>query len=816
MPRSEAGSALDRILAGATQRRTFRLLRANPINRIPRVIAAALLIGVAISMAGPGLVAGHAELVSSSPAANSSLRQSPRSLTMTFSEPIYVSTALVQLFDNQQLPVAGLGAVTVDAGALVATVSVPSLDPGVYTVAYRVTSANDGHVSAGAWAFLVDPTGTLPPPAVETQSTTPSGDAITVAARWLALAAGLMLLGLVLFWMVSARPALAQPATTPGRPGINARAAPWGTIAVAAALAFLGLAAYLTVAAMPFLDASTGHVGHGGGGAFPLDFAAPFGATPFAAAMRLAEVGAGAAFLLATGRFFALDEARRRGVTSARDRDPPFLGLVACAAALSLAGSSLAGHAASRGGLLFAGVDWLHLLAVAAWIGTLPGLLLLARRAPKLATEGWPLLGVALRRHSRMALAAAPIVALTGIANSPLVLGDARGLVGTHYGNVLLAKAVLFGVAVAIGSANFFLIRGGVFRRSLPLIGLELAIGALAVLAASTLVTTQPAAGRVAVLTRSAIGTLHLYGIAGPSTVHVAVILPSPGDQLYEVSVADATSGNYRLDVQKVILVFGAPAGSGIRGERVEMHVGVDPWLWGATGAYTPLVGDWALQVLVERVGEPEESATFDLSVTAPLPPAVVPPADTGIGVPLPLAYLWVALPAGATGWLVPLALLLGLGGVSAIERHGKGAGRVPWPTLRLTLVLLAVVSGVGIGSRTVAEIANRAPASAAAVANPIPLTSDSVSRGHNLYLANCAACHGISGTGDGFSAERLLPSPGDLSARVPGRSDGELAYVIAAGTVATRMPAFSTTLSENDRWDLVNYLRSKWTGDRR
>ncbi len=814
MPRREANSVPDRILAAAIQRRTPRLLRANPINRIPRAIAAALVIGVAMGMAGPGVVAAHAELVSSSPAANSSLRQSPPSLTMTFSEPIDPSTALVQLSDDQQRPVPGIGGVKVDARGLVATVSVPPLEPGVYTVSYRVTSADDGHVSGGSWAFLVDPTGTLPPPAVEAQSTSPSGDAITVAARWLALAAGLLLLGLALFWIVSARPSLAQATPAAGQPASDKVVAPWGTIALAGAFAFGGLAAYLTIAARPFIDASLGHVGHGGGGAWPLDFAAPFGATRFASAMRLAEVGAGVSFLLATARFFALDEARRRGVTAARDRDPALLWLVAVAAALSLGGSSLAGHASSRGGLLFAGVDWLHLLAVAAWVGTLPGLLLLARRAHGLGSDGAGLVGAALRRHSRLALAAAPIVALTGIANSPLVLGDARGLVATDYGNVLLAKAVLFGVAVAIGSANFFLIRGGVYRRSLPLIGFELAIGALAVLAASTLVTTQPAAGRAAVLTRSAIGTLHLYGTAGSSTVHVAVILPSPGDQLYEVSVADAATGDYRLDVQQVTLAFVAPAGSDLPDQRVEMHAGVDPWSWGTTGAYTPLVGDWSLEVLVQRIGQPQELASFDLPVTQPLAPAVVPPADTGIGVPLPLAWVWVALPAGTAGWLVPLAFLLGLAGVSAVERRGKGARRGgPWPSLRLTLALLAVVSGVGIGSRAAAEMANHAPASAAAVANPIVPTSDSVARGHNLYLANCAACHGISGAGDGLSAARLLPGPRDLSASVPGRSDGELAYVIASGTVATRMPAFSTTLSENDRWDLVNYLRSRWQG---
>jgi putative copper resistance protein D len=39
--------------------------------------------------------------------------------------------------------------------------------------------------------------------------------------------------------------------------------------------------------------------------------------------------------------------------------------------------------------------------------------------------------------------------------------------------------------------------------------------------------------------------------------------------------------------------------------------------------------------------------------------------------------------------------------------------------------------------------------------------------------------------------------------------SDSSLEYVITNGVAGTGMPAFASTLSENDRWDLVNYLRS-------
>jgi copper transport protein len=756
--------------------------------RIRRPAAVALLAGLAATLFASGAVLGHAELISSSPAANASLLASPATVTMTFSEPIDPATASVQLLDAHQRAVSGVGAVRVDGSGTVASVDVPALAPGVYTVSYRVTSATDGHVSAGIWAFLVDPTGAQPPPATGPQSSSPSEDALTVGVRWVALAAALVVLGLSIFWLVSARPALAAA-------GAELRA-PWLVIAIAGGLAIIGLWAYLTIAARPFAEAIPA-------GLIQLDFAAPFGATPFADAMRLSEVGVVAAFLIAVARLLSSTDAHR-ATTDNGDRNA--LWLIAAAAAVALAGASLAGHAAARGGLLFAGIDWLHLLAVAAWVGTLPGLLYLTWRSRGAVAE-------ALRRHSRLALAAAPIVALTGIANSPLVLGDARGLVGSTYGNVLLAKVVLFGIAVAIGAANFFLVRAGAVRRAAPLIAIELVVGALAVVAASSLVTTQPAAGRAPVLTHSAIGTLHLYGEAGDSTVHAAVILPAPGEQQYQVSVADRASGDYRTDVQKVILVFGAPKGSGLPDQRVELEQGAAPWTWGVRGPYTPIVGDWSLEVLVRRVGQLDEATSFDLPVAEPLPPAVVSPPDTGVGVPLPLAWLWAGLPAGAAAWLVPVAFLAALVGASLDERRRRERAGNRIRLVRAALALLVVVSGLTVGSRAVAEVANEAPAHDATTLNPVAATQTSIATGHDLYLANCAACHGVTGAGDGLTAVGMLPGPGNLASSVPTLTDGELAYLIASGTVATRMPAFSITLSEHDRWDLVNYLRATWPG---
>jgi mono/diheme cytochrome c family protein len=56
-----------------------------------------------------------------------------------------------------------------------------------------------------------------------------------------------------------------------------------------------------------------------------------------------------------------------------------------------------------------------------------------------------------------------------------------------------------------------------------------------------------------------------------------------------------------------------------------------------------------------------------------------------------------------------------------------------------------------------------------------------------------------------------MLPAPGDLPAAVREATDGALEYRIATGKAGTRMPPFAATLSEDDRWDLVNYLRAQW-----
>ncbi|HEX6128780.1 MAG TPA: cytochrome c, partial [Candidatus Limnocylindria bacterium] len=113
--------------------------------------------------------------------------------------------------------------------------------------------------------------------------------------------------------------------------------------------------------------------------------------------------------------------------------------------------------------------------------------------------------------------------------------------------------------------------------------------------------------------------------------------------------------------------------------------------------------------------------------------------------------------------------------------------------------------------SRALVDAANAPPASAAQQANPVEATEVSISRGRVLYLANCSSCHGADGAGDGPIAPGMLPPPPALADRVREMSDGAIAYRIAVGSAGTRMPTFAATLTENDRWDLVNFLRDRF-----
>ena len=100
------------------------------------------------------------------------------------------------------------------------------------------------------------------------------------------------------------------------------------------------------------------------------------------------------------------------------------------------------------------------------------------------------------------------------------------------------------------------------------------------------------------------------------------------------------------------------------------------------------------------------------------------------------------------------------------------------------------------------------APASASAKKNPIAATPISIKEGKNIFEKECAQCHGKSGKGDGPKAGDLTTAPRDLTSReVQSQTDGAIFWKITTGQKP--MPTFRTAYSDEDRWNIVNYLRT-------
>lgn len=105
------------------------------------------------------------------------------------------------------------------------------------------------------------------------------------------------------------------------------------------------------------------------------------------------------------------------------------------------------------------------------------------------------------------------------------------------------------------------------------------------------------------------------------------------------------------------------------------------------------------------------------------------------------------------------------------------------------------------------------APEVARGLRNPVPATAASIEEGKRLYRSECLVCHGEGGDGHGPWRDKLPTAPGNFTDRkkMARMTDGEIFWKIGAGRVA--MPSFAARFDDEERWHLVNYLRT-FAGD--
>ena len=157
--------------------------------------------------------------------------------------------------------------------------------------------------------------------------------------------------------------------------------------------------------------------------------------------------------------------------------------------------------------------------------------------------------------------------------------------------------------------------------------------------------------------------------------------------------------------------------------------------------------------------------------------------------------------------WLAVLAILVVGGAIGALVPYGVFP--ISFPTQMENQVSIAYEQGPRLSAPAESVpvqgpvLIDNQPAT-----EPIPTSADSVQRGKVLFGLTCIICHGASGTGNGAVAAFLTPKPADLtSSRVQQLSDDGIFLVVTNGLGV--MPSIAENLDVQDRWDVINYVRT-------
>ncbi len=131
-----------------------------------------------------------------------------------------------------------------------------------------------------------------------------------------------------------------------------------------------------------------------------------------------------------------------------------------------------------------------------------------------------------------------------------------------------------------------------------------------------------------------------------------------------------------------------------------------------------------------------------------------------------------------------------------------------PWKTYAIIFATLAV--GLLLAGWASAHDKDwQVPPEARKVKNPIAPNADNLAAARAIYVDKCAKCHGDKGAGDGPEAEMYDPAPAKFSDAhmMSEMTDGEIFWKMTEGRKP--MPSFKKELTDEQRWQLVNFLRT-------
>jgi copper transport protein len=674
-----------------------------PINTIFASIKARapLLLAITVALLFVRAAAAHASLVRSDPAAGTMLEQSPPSLRLEFSEDLDPVFSQAQLFDSRnQLIEPGPG--TIDPAApRVLRLILPDLPKGSYTALWRVRSAADGHVTQGNLPFGVGvaPAGTalIPPPGTPDPATLPP-PLLDTFARWLNFVAAALALGGLPFAVFVWRPALravgdrrtmddgrrtkegeaAQARTEAPHARTEASyartvAAPGGTVDTHAnaddtmtrfirrTTALGGVLFVLTNLFFLLTQAAA---------AANVSLAQAIGVPPYVGIPPVVQLLSGRSGLLWLARLaltLQIVVLTRRLPSAGHGPARLWWALLAVGGVVVLTLSLLSHAAASSAVMIAVPLDWLHLVAMIAWLGGLVPLAFAIRmrmatpnpdEAPGASHQGVPL-ALIMPYFSRLTSVCVAILIVTGVYNYTLQIGAPDLLATTTYGRALLIKLGLFGALLLLGGLNLFVLTRRLrlptkddgrqttddgrrtMRRRLSSIAFgqkadhvpknlavkpslvrafgrsvraELIAGALLLLAVGAMTSVAPS--------KTAWEAHEQQGIAQSATIGAVGltlrIAPAQiGDNEFAVDVADARPGAAAVPT-RVLLRFEMQGMDMGKLESPAQPTGAERYT--ARGSFTSMGGRWHVEVLLRRAGFDDVRHTFEVDIVRGAP----------------------------------------------------------------------------------------------------------------------------------------------------------------------------------------------------
>jgi copper transport protein len=595
-------------------------------------------------LALPGRALAHAHLIRADLAPNSHLRVSVGTVRFWFDEPLNPALSHVLILNRQGQQV------NVDTGELTAgndeelDLTVPTLPDGLYSVRWTSASALDGHIMHGFYLFTVGGPGAVAPPSVPAAIAGSDGAALDAAglvvalAHWLVLVATALWTGAVALEVLVLAPA--RPRRWDGQFSLavlaSCRARPLIQVGLLATL----LTSVLELAAQAYAATGdwSGVVSPGVlGDVLSTQYGTYLELRAALVVLALLVVGGSSGLLRLVGARPPVHAARPLGVLTGR-----LLVSLGLAYLLALA---LSGHAGAVPHLTLTSValDWLHLIAMAVWVGGMAAIALLLLPVREPHAELLDLLD----RFSPAAYLALLTAAATGMFNAQVRIASLEALTGTLYGRLLLLKLALIAAIMALSASHVFVTRPRLRVAMLNPVSRATARG-YATLA--TRLRLEPVLGALILLCVALMGQ-----VAPSASVFNATVVQVTGDQGSAVTGGPiaATGGLGDLTVNLQI----NPADVGQtqltatvmeRGQtvadgqvRIKLTMPANPDLGAAFVETTPAAGSytgtgdlvqeglWRAEVLVRTHSDPSEFRDVPFVFLASPEPALLSPPTT-------------------------------------------------------------------------------------------------------------------------------------------------------------------------------------------